>query len=406
VRTGLDADIRIGGLESLGLQNVRSFDPRSKIIETMFDKLQHHMDRMPGFAGRDQRQDIGEAIKKRVGLLRVKNPQHHPREWFPHVSQLADNVRTAMENMNNEPQDGKLLRGMSPLEMWASHNPQLRCIPDEAKWIYRSAMNVSKITNNGVRIARGSGAKQEIFYYDNPSVLVPLQGRQVIVHWNDSNPDADAILRLPMPGSAPKFLCVAKRVQPLQRFTATPEQLSEEARRKNAALRYARTELRSIQPELVRSSRPIAVQVEAAEMGERIARAARGQGEPDAGGRYAPLDAGAPGSGLAGVPVEQRPKQIRGCSAAVRAAVQSFRGQAFTLRDVRAKLPDALKPRVSSVLCYMNMAGELSKSKSAGEKTRFQEGRSVRPKVPGASPKPGDIVDIGDGKKTYVLDPH
>ena len=289
VRTGLDADIRTGGLESLGLRNVRSYDPRSKIIETMFDKLQHHMDRCPGFAGRDQRQDMSEAIKKRVALLRVKNPVHHPREFFPHVSQLADQVKMAMENMNHEKQDGKLLRGLSPLEMWAEHNPQLRSIPDEAKWLYRSAMNVSKVTSNGVRISRGSGPKQEVFYFDNPAVLVPLQGRQVIVYWNDSNPDADAILRLPMPGSAPKFLCVAKRVQPLQRFTATPEQLSSEAKRKNAAMRYARTELRSIQPELVRASRPIPVDSETVRMGAAIAEATERQhgGGGDGGGSQA-----------------------------------------------------------------------------------------------------------------------
>lgn len=156
VRTGLDADIRIGGLESLGLRNVRSFDPRSKIIETMFNQLQHHMDRMPGFAGRDQRSDISEDIKKRTALLRVKNPVHHPREWFPHISQLADQVKLAMENMNHARHDGKVLRGQSPLELWAEHNPQLRKIPDEAKWIYRSAMNVSKVMANGIRITRGA----------------------------------------------------------------------------------------------------------------------------------------------------------------------------------------------------------------------------------------------------------
>jgi hypothetical protein len=386
VRTGLDADLRIGGLESLGLRNVRSFDPRSKIIETCFNTLQHEMDRCPGFAGRDQRQDMSEGIKKRVALLRVKNPVHHPREFFPHVSQLADQVKLAMDNMNHQPQDGKLLRGLSPLELWSQHNPQLRSIPDEAKWLYRSAMNVSAITSNGVRISRGSGPKMEVFYYDNPAVLVPLQGRKVVVYWSDSNPEADAILRLPMPGSAPKFLCVAKYVKPLARFTATRQELSAEAKRKHAALHYARTEMRSIQSEFVRDTVPIPVGSDIAEIGSKIAEASERAGAIDQAAaqsnRCGALDATAPvnrmealGNSLAGEDVPVAAPQMRGVREAVRAVVASFAGRQFSLNEVRGKLPDALKDRATAVLCHLTQAGELVKPRRA----RWQRATASRP---------------------------
>ena len=48
-----------------------------------------------------------------------------------------------------------------------------------------------------------------------------------------------------------KFLTLAKHVKPLARFSATEEQLTAEAKRKQAALHYARTEMRAIQEELV-----------------------------------------------------------------------------------------------------------------------------------------------------------
>jgi hypothetical protein len=264
----------------MGLRNVRSYDPRSKVIETMFNTFQRFMDRMPGFVGRDQRTDLGEAIKKRIACLRAKHPEHHPREFFPHISQLADQVKTAMENQNHEPQDGKLLRGYSPLEVWAEHAPELRAIPDSAKWLYRSAMNVSKVTSNGVRVTLGSGPKQLVYYYDNPEILVPRQGTKVIIHWNHGNPEADAVLR---DANSRKFLCVAKFVKPLSRFGATDEQLGAEAARKKAAMLYARTEMRAIQPDLARQTRPIPVDADAVQTGARLTEAAARQDEIDNG---------------------------------------------------------------------------------------------------------------------------
>ena len=304
-----------------------------------------------------------------------------------------------MENMNHEPQDGKLLRGMSPLELWAEHNPQLRSIPNEAKWLYRSAMSVSKVTSNGVRISRGSGPKMEVFYYDSPAHLVPLQGRKVIVHWNDGNPDADAIVRLPMPGSAPKFLCIASRVQPLQRFTATPEQLSVEAKRKKAAMRFARTELRSIQPELVRASRPILIENETAALGAVIADATERAGAVNAAGRA--------GAGAAADATAGEVRQLRGARAVVRAAITSFGNQPFSLEDVRAKIPGPLKTGASTVLHQLTIHGELRKTRRADNSKVWQATAGLRTReanLINAGPQPGSLVDAGNGKKTYILD--
>jgi hypothetical protein len=402
VRTGLDADTRIGGLESLGLRNVRSFDPRSKIIETMFNTFQRHMDRMPGWAGRDQRTQMGEVIKKRVSLLRAKYPAHHPREFFPHISQLADQVKAAMETQNHERQDGKLLRGLSPLELWAEHAPQLRSIPDGAKWLYRSAVNVSKVTSNGVRITRGSGPKMEVYYYDAPEILVPRQGQNVIVHWNDSSPESDACLR---DAKTRAFIGLAKYVKPLARFTATNTELAGESRRKQAALHYARTEMRAMQPDLVRETVPIPVGAGAVDFGDKLAEAARQPVEAMAGGRYAALDNAAPASGLAGVSLAGRPKQIRGQTKMIRAALESFGGQAFTLQELRAKVPEAIRPRVSSQLSLLKAAGELVRFKPAEGKPQFQV---VRPGVRAAAagtPQPGNLAANADAPTTYILAP-
>jgi hypothetical protein len=421
VRTGLDADIRIGGLESLGLRNVRSFDPRSKIIETQFNTFQRFMDRMPGWAGRDQRTQIGEAIKKRMALLRVKNPEHHPREWFPHVSQLADQVKLAMENQNHERQDGKLLRGLSPLELWAEHNPQLRSIPDSAKWLYRSAMNVSKVTSNGVRITRGSGPKQVVYFYDNPALLVPRQGQNVIVHWNDGNPEADACLR---DARTRAFIGMAKYVKPLDRFNAKDEELSAEARRKQAALHYARTEMRAIQPELVRETVPMSVDVAVLDIGARLAGESRGPAADVPGADVPGADGAAeikpvnrvnlfaepapdaetaavvPSPAGAVMPVA--PAQARGVREAVRAVVSGFSGRQFALHEVRAKLPEALREKATAVLCHLAQIGELVKTRRA----RWMQAPASGVATVNAGPQPGTVLENADGTKSYVLEPN
>jgi len=434
IRSGLDADIRVGGLESLGLRNVRSYDPRNKIIETEFNQLQYQMDRMPGFVGREQRTDLSDFVKKRLALLRVKNPLHHPKEFFPHISQLAENVKTAMENLNHTRQDGKLLRGLSPLELWAEHNPQLRQVPESARWLYRSAMNVSQVTSNGIRVTVGSGPKMLAYYWDNPEKLVPLQGRKVVIHWNDNNPDSDAVVRLPMPGSAPKFVCIARRVQPLQRFTATPEQLESEAQRKKAAMHYARTEARSIQPNLVRRTSPIPIDSAAEDLSQRInaaltASPSASEGQARAGEAVDLSTRPQPRGHVGGY------KQIRGTWHATRQAIAHFGQRQFTLREVYPLVPEPLRRRVATALSRMTIDGELIKVQRADNCKVWQvtplfrsagllnpdiisplppvaalAARAANPlsAAPASAPSVPSIarnlVDNGDGSKTYILD--
>ncbi|MGN6387293.1 MAG: hypothetical protein ACTHMT_13745 [Verrucomicrobiota bacterium] len=275
--TGVTAEDRIGGLASLGIDLHPSFDPRSKgRIEGWFNIFQRHCDAFPGYGGRDQRKQMPEHVKKAVAL--VKHGEH-PSKYFPHLKDFADHVQTVMENLNHERQDGQILRGVSPLEQWASDAPRLAQLPDESKWLYRSAFSVTQVTRNGVRVTQGSGKKMQVYYYDNPELLVPLQGQKVVVFWNDHNPDADACICLPLKGGHYKFHGLAKRVQPLSAFNASKQELSDEAQRKKAAMHYARTELRSIQPELQRNSRLIRTDESTDQVASEIQAAAARQEE-------------------------------------------------------------------------------------------------------------------------------
>lgn len=251
-RTGLTDDERIGGLKSLGLDVRRSYDPRSKHIEQCFNQLQYWFDRCPGYAGRDQRKQMPEQLKKQ--LAACEGGHNHPREFILHCSAFADRLQGVMEQMNNERNDGVILRGQSPLEKWADHEPALTLLPEEAKWLYRSQASAVLVSRNGFRVTLGSGAKQLVHYYDNPALTVPLRGRRVWVYWNDHSPESDASI---LDFTTRKHLGSAQWVRPVERFAGTDEQLAAEAKRKAAHMQVARTEARAMQPELQRKARPV-----------------------------------------------------------------------------------------------------------------------------------------------------
>jgi len=269
-RTGLSDDDRLGGLASLGLKVWRAYDPRHKaVIETGFNQLQFKMDACPGYIGREQRKDQQERVEHYRKLCAVG--KRHPREFFPHVSELADHVAASMQDLNHERSDGIVLRGRSPEEKMNEDKPEFRVIPPSSQWLYRSSMNVEKVTRNGIRICQGSGARQMVYYYDAPEWLGKWEKQKVAVYWNEGNPDADAIVLSIFPKR--QFLGVAKRVQPISRFTATDDQLATERQRKKAAANYSRSELRSIKPYFMRRKKIVQSDAKAVEIGRHIAEA-------------------------------------------------------------------------------------------------------------------------------------
>lgn len=245
-RTGLTSEERVGGLSSLGLKVWHARSPGAKIIETAFNQLQRVLDSCPGYIGREQRVDKNEAVAK---AQRLAERVHPKGLGILHQRELADRIEQAMASLNHERNDGMICRGAAPLDKWQQDSPEKREVPEAYRWLYRSAMNVVKVTRNGIRVTQGSGKNLLAYYYDAEWVTAH-EGRTVRLHWNHANPEADAVV---MTNEArPEFLGMARYVQPVARFTGSETALEEAARRKQAALHYSRSELRSVQPELQR----------------------------------------------------------------------------------------------------------------------------------------------------------
>ena len=271
-KTGVSDEDRIGGLASLGLQMRHARTPGAKWeIEGSFNIDQHIMDRCPGFCGRNERDTLPEKLKRQ--LREAETGKTHPRTFLLSLDQFMDHVQASIAEFANERQDGKTLRGSSPLEFWRDHAPVLRVIPDHAKWIYRSAFSKTVITRHGVRVQQGSGRFTSTHYYHNPALLEARRGQTVAVYWNDRLPESDAAI-LSIAGNRREFIGMAQHVPEIGRLHATREEKDAAFATKREQLAYARAVIKDITPHLVRGTAPVLVDAQATAMGERLAQAA------------------------------------------------------------------------------------------------------------------------------------
>lgn len=270
-----DEQSRFGGLQSLGVKLMHTRTPRGKIIETMFNTLQHAADNVRGFCGRDERKDCPEDTKR--NLAQVEAGHAHPRQYFLHLSEYNEHLRGVMNALNNTRADGKILRGLCPLDKWSQDTAGIDrvVVPDNSKWMYRAAYRVVEVTRNGVRITVGSGKYMTAYNYFSEQLEVH-RGRRVVVFWNDNDPDTDAVVYTIQSGKPDKMICVAPRVPDAPRFGATDEQMAAASTHKKLQMQLARTQRASLAPYFKRNFKTGAARQKAAEVNDQL-RAVRSE---------------------------------------------------------------------------------------------------------------------------------
>jgi hypothetical protein len=260
-RTGIDNAQREGALQSLGLEVIRAWNPNQKVIESIFNRFQTMADVCIGHAGRDQRRQLPQHIKEQLQLCR--SGKVHPREYFQHLSARLAQLQKVADAYNNERQEG-LLRGLSPRELWLEHGPAKNAIPDDARWIYAQAMNISRITRNGVRAQVGSGGSKQTHYWDNPEKLPLLEGQRVKLYWHLDDPQAPCCVHA-IDG---RFICEAAALEITDRYDG--RRPASEVARIKAAKAVVHRETRVLAENMQRRQTPIVADVATAGTGQRI----------------------------------------------------------------------------------------------------------------------------------------
>lgn len=224
-----------GGLRLEQVEVRHAITPRGKLIEGCFNAIQQRQRDVCGFVGFDERHYGQELLQRFKG--RVQRGQAHPAEKLLSFAQWNIELSRSLEEYMHEPQNGQLLQGKSPAEMFADHAPLRKLPPDQLFRLSTHCQRV-RVKSNGLSITvRG----KRRFFFNTELAEKGLVGREVLAFYNVLEPDLLTVADLKLK----EFVSVRQIVLPA--FDATPEQLTAANRQRAGFMRPAKLRVDAIQ---------------------------------------------------------------------------------------------------------------------------------------------------------------
>lgn len=190
--------------------------PRAKTIEGLIHILQDRMRSIPGFVGFNERLDRRERVQ--ATLSRARRGDKTALASLPTLDEWRRTVRAVLDEFAHEPQNGKMLQGASPAEMWndAISRRPLRKLPEEARYILATHRKPVRVHQHGITIKiRG----KELLYANEHTG--PLIGRDVLAFYNVEAPELLTVSDM----KRQKFFTVPRIELPA--MSATSEQFAQ-----------------------------------------------------------------------------------------------------------------------------------------------------------------------------------
>jgi hypothetical protein len=232
-------DISIGETER-GLSEYVRFRhadlPRGKVIENVIGILQNMMEPLPGYIGRDERNDCYERVQKHLRLVRAGND---PSELFFSETQWLDEIERVIEKYNDTPQQGRLA-GLTPRQAYEEFfTDELHHLDAPFRYLLANHRAAHKVTRNGIQI--------QGFWYRNEQ-LSQFIGERVLTWWNPDTPEYVTITDMDRQNPF-----AVERVEHLPATTATPEMIADAKARLRSFNAHAITQYRIIRPRFTRN---------------------------------------------------------------------------------------------------------------------------------------------------------
>ena len=207
-----------------------------KVIERVIRSLQERMRHLPGFAGFNEREYKPEVLND--FLRRVSIGKEHPGDMFLGMSQIRDAIDTELMAFAAEPQNGRMLPGVSPEEAWLNgiggfpgvKDKPLRKLGDTTRYLLSTHRRVLPVTEKGVRFE--VGGKPLVFWGD---ALLPYKHKSITVRWNIEEPE---LLHCLPPGDGAVF---TMKCRELGSWRATREELEETGAARNRWIKHGKT---------------------------------------------------------------------------------------------------------------------------------------------------------------------
>jgi hypothetical protein len=250
------------GLREFGIRFVHAKLPRAKVIERILGILQNSMERMPGYAGRNEINDRFERAQEQKQLC--ENGRDDPSKFFMEKVQWEAELARICERYNAERQEGAL-RGLSPIEAWNRFQATepLVHLGLQARYLLAHHKFTMKVQRGGITLRPSLGGGT--YCNEHTGNLV---GEKVLV-WIDPE-DLSSIALTSVDRKTGPF--IVPKLEPLPAIDASHEQFEHNAIQIAAHNGAIVTTYRLISPHLVRRNfRPInQIDESTITMGERL----------------------------------------------------------------------------------------------------------------------------------------
>jgi hypothetical protein len=249
------------GLREFGVSFHHRTKPRGKIIERVIGLVQNQMERVAGYAGRNERDDRYERVQEQI--REVQSGREHPSKYFLSKTEWLQQLDSILLRYNHEAQNGNLKA--SPAEAWNANLLEAGTVNLGAKARYLLAHHKKpvKVQPRGIRLPASLGGG---LYYN--TVTGRFAGEQMLA-W--INPDElEAIVLTSLDRRDGPF--IVERADALAPIGASNADLNRAHAQIAAHNSYARTQYRVIQDGLVRRQfrRLAIVDKSTIELGEKV----------------------------------------------------------------------------------------------------------------------------------------
>ena len=256
------AETEAGLVSELNLRFQHAQEGRAKIVERVFGLLQNYCERFPGYVGREERHDCYERIQK--NLAAVRSGTLPSIEALMTQEELCEMLDWAIEQVNNDAQNGKYLNGLTPEEAYLKNfgsEPMVQ-LGRTTRYLLADSFEKVKIGRNGITIRRG----KDTFIYKSEKTG-ELKGKDVLAWFSPENPEVLCVTDLNK-----KNPFTVERAQSVPLMNAAPELLAQELARNEAHNTYGKRIFKAVKQRFPdeyreRMFRPNIVDEDTAELG-------------------------------------------------------------------------------------------------------------------------------------------
>lgn len=176
--------LEVSTLTDLEMRHARIH--RAKLIEHRFHHLQDRMASIPGFVGFNERLQKRERMDE--FMTRVRQGKEHPGNELLEAGEMLRALEEIFRELDQEPQNGKLLNGISPEEAWCEtlDSRPLEKLPDDLAPFLGSHIDIYKVRWEGIKINVPGAPEPYLYHSDRTGDLI---GKEVLIVLDPDHPE-------------------------------------------------------------------------------------------------------------------------------------------------------------------------------------------------------------------------